>query len=190
MEVTVGISNRHVHLTKEDFISLFGEETVLEEVRPINQPGQFASNCFVTLKTDKDEIEKVRVLGPLRSYTQIEISKTDAFKLGINPPVRKSGDVKGSSPITLIGPKGTLNLDEGCILADRHIHILPKQAELYGLSSLEEVAVLLPGEKGGILYHVHLRISENSYYEMHLDTDDANAHLLKNGDIVKIVKIR
>lgn len=190
MEISVGISNRHVHLRKEDFIKLFGEQCVLESIKPINQPGQFASNLCVTLKTEKDIIENVRILGPLRSYTQVEISKTDAYKLGLNPPVRKSGDINDSSPITLIGPKGTLELNEGCIIADRHIHILPKQAELYGLSNLEEVAVLLPGERGGILYHVKIRIDENSYYEMHLDTDDANAHLLKNGDIVKIVKIR
>jgi len=190
MEVSVGISNRHVHLKQEDFIKLFGEECVLESIKPINQPNQFASNLCVTLKTEKDIIENVRILGPLRPYTQVEISKTDAFKLGLNPPVRKSGDINGSSPITLIGSKGTLELNEGCIIADRHIHILPKQAEMYGLSNLEEVAVLLPGERGGILYHVKIRIAENSYYEMHLDTDDANAHLLKNGDIVKIVKIR
>jgi len=190
MEISVGVSNRHVHLTQEHFVKLFGIEAVLESKNKINQPGQFASNSLLTLKTEKGQIENVRVLGPLRSYTQIEISKTDSYKLGINPPVRKSGDVKGSAPITLIGPKGSLELEEGCIIADRHIHILPKQAEIYGLSDLEEVSVLIPGERGGILSHVSLRIDNNSYYELHLDTDDANAHMLKNGDIVKIVKVR
>ena len=190
MEVSVGISNRHVHLTQEHFIELFGLDAVLENKNSINQPGQFASYSLVTLKTEKGQIENVRVLGPLRNYTQIEISKTDSYKLGINPPIRKSGDVKESCPITLIGPKGVLELNEGCIIADRHIHILPKQAEVYGLSDMEEVSVLIPGEKGGILSHVRLRISDNSYYELHLDTDDANAHMLKNGDIVKIVKVR
>lgn len=188
MEVTVGISNRHVHLTKEHYEILFDEE--LTEYKKINQPGQFASNSFVKLVGPKGEIDKVRVLGPLREYTQIEVSKTDAFKLGVNPPVRMSGDVLNSSPITLVGPKGTLELNEGCIIADRHIHMLPNQAKMYGLENIDEVAVLLPGEKGGILYHVKLRVSENSYYEMHLDTDDANAFLLKNGDIVKIVKVK
>lgn len=190
MEVSIGISNRHVHLTEEDFKVLFGEEAVLEVHKKINQPSQFASTSFVTLKGQKGEIENVRVLGPYRSYTQVEISKTDAYKLGVNPPVRMSGDLKESSPITIIGPKGTLELEEGCIIADRHIHMLPKQAEMYGLKDLEEVAVLIPGEKGGILYHVKLRVSENSYFEMHLDTDDANAHLIKNGDFAKIVKVR
>jgi putative phosphotransacetylase len=189
MEVSVGVSNRHVHLTEEDFKILFGEEATLEVYKPINQPGQFSSTSFVTLKTKKDTIEKVRVLGPFRTYTQIEISKTDAYKLGLNPPVRTSGDIKGSEAITLIGPKGTLEKKEGCIIADRHIHILPSQAEMYGLNNVEEVSVMIPGEKGGILSHVKIRISEQSYYEMHLDTDDANAHFIKNGDIVKIVKI-
>lgn len=190
MEVSIGVSNRHVHLNEEDFRILFGENDVLQEHNPINQPGQFASTSFVTLKTDKDIIENVRVLGPLRTYTQVEISKTDAYKLGINPPIRTSGDIEGSEAITIIGPKGTIEKKEGCILADRHIHILPKQAEMYGLKDLEEVSVMVSGEKGGILSHVKIRISESSYYEMHLDTDDANAHLIKNGDLGKIVKLK
>jgi putative phosphotransacetylase len=190
MEVTVGISNRHIHLTEEDFKILFGEDATLEVEKPINQPGQFASKSFVTLKTEKSEIEHVRVLGPCRSYTQIEISKTDARKLGITPPVRESGDIKDSSPITLIGPNGTLEKKEGCIIADRHIHILPAQVKQYDLEGIDEVAVLTKGEKGGILYHVKLRVSENSYFEMHIDTDDANAHLLQNGSLVQIIKMR
>ena len=149
MEVTVGISNRHVHLTKEDFIFLFGEETVLEEVRPINQPGQFASNCFVTLKTDKDEIEKVRVLGPLRSYTQIEISKTDAYTLGLNPPIRTSGDLEGSEIVTLIGPCGQI-VTNGCIIPDRHIHITKEDKEKYGLNDV--LTVEIGNEKKSLLY--------------------------------------
>lgn len=190
MEVSIGVSNRHVHLTEEDFKQLFGEDANLEEYKPINQPGQFASTSFVTIKTDKDMIEKVRVLGPLRPYTQVEISKTDAYKLGLNPPIRTSGDIEGSEAITIIGPNGTIDKKEGCIIADRHIHILPKQAELYGLKDLEEVSVMVGGEKGGILSHVKIRISETSYYEMHLDTDDANAHLIKSGDLGKIVKLK
>lgn len=190
MEVSVGVSNRHVHLKEEDFYVLFGKEQTLEMVKPINQPGQFASSSFVTIKTEKSEIPHVRVLGPFRPYTQVEISKTDAYQLGINPPIRTSGDLAGSEKVTLIGPMGTLNLEEGCIIADRHIHLLPEQASLYGLNDLEEVSLLVPGEKGGILSHVKLRVKENSYYEAHLDTDDANSHMIKNGDLLKIVKIR
>lgn len=187
MEVVIGVSNRHVHLTKSDYKILFGDEE-LTSFKPINQPGQFASNQFVTLKNGDKTIEHVRVLGPFRKYTQIEVSKTDARLLKLNPPVRMSGELAGSSPITLIGPKGELNLSEGCIIADRHIHMLPEQAKLYGLEGVEKVSVMLNGEKGGIINNVYLRIAPNSYYEMHIDTDDANAHLVNNGDIGIIIK--
>ena len=187
MKVTVGISNRHVHLTKEDLATLFGDDYELEVVRPINQPGQFASNSFVTVKTEKSEIEHVRVLGPVRAYTQVEISMTDAYKLGVRPPIRDSGDLEGSSPVTLIGPKGELHLDKGLILADRHIHITPKQKEMYGFKDVDYVSVAIPGEKGGIINNVRLKVLEESYFEIHLDTDDANAFLLHDGDIVEII---
>ena len=188
MKVTVGVSNRHVHLKQEDLEYLFGSGFELEEVRPINQPGQFASSSFVSIKGPKGVIEKVRILGPVRPYTQVEIAKTDAYKLGVNPPVRTSGDLKGSSPITIIGPKGELELSEGCILADRHIHILPVQREMYGLVGIDKVSVRLLGEKGGIIENVYIRETDTSYYEMHIDTDDANAHLVSNGDIAEIIK--
>ena len=187
MEVVIGVSNRHVHLKKEDYEILFGN-LVIKKKKKINQPGQFASNSFVTLKNGDNEIKNVRVLGPFREYTQIEISKTDSRALKLNPPVRKSGDLKESSPITLIGPNGKLELEEGCIIADRHIHMLPEQAKLYGLEGIEKVSVLLKGEKGGIINNVYLRVAPNSYFEMHIDTDDANAHLIENGDIGTIIK--
>ncbi len=188
MKVTIGVSNRHVHLKEEDMITLFGENFQLEELRPIHQPGQFASTSTVTLKGEKRQLDNVRILGPTRSYTQVEISKTDAYYLGINPPVRMSGDLKGSSPITIIGPKGELHLKEGCIIADRHIHILPKQRKLYDLEGIDKVSVRLFGEKGGVVDDVYIRESETSYYEMHIDTDDANAHLVTNGDMAEILK--
>lgn len=187
MKVTIGVSNRHIHLKQEDFDYLFGENYSLEKVRPINQPGQYASSSFVTLKGEKGTIENVRVLGPIRPYTQVEISKTDAYKLGVNPPVRKSGDLKESAPITIIGPKGTLELNEGCIIADRHIHVLPEQRKQYELEGKDTVSVRLFGPKGGIIEGVHIREADNSYYEMHIDTDDANAHLVGNGDIAEII---
>lgn len=187
MKVTVGISNRHVHLTDEHLKVLFGNDYKLNIVRPINQPGQFASDAFVTIKTEKSQIEHVRVLGPTREYTQVEISMTDAYKLGVKPPVRDSGDIKGSLPVTLIGPNGTLYLKEGLILADRHIHMTEKQKELYGFKDIDFVSVLIPGEKGGIISNVRLKVTEKAYYELHLDTDDANAFLLHDGDIVEII---
>ena len=187
MNINVGISNRHVHLTKEDLEILFGEGYELTKKIDVNQPLQYAAVETVTIKTNKDEINNVRILGPVRTYTQVEISKTDAFKLGINPPVRTSGDLKESAGITIVGPKGVLKLNEGCIIADRHIHITPNQVKEFGLDK-EEVSVKINGIKGGILEQVHLKIDENSYFELHLDTDDANAHLISDGDIVEIIR--
>lgn len=188
MKVSIGVSNRHVHLTEEHFHILFGKNCEFNKVKDLNQPTQFASDCFVTIETQKSKIEKVRVLGGFRNYTQVEISKTDAYQLGIHPPVRSSGDLANSAPITIIGPKGKIELESGCIIADRHIHITPKQQELYGLQGKEEVSVLLDGIKGGILFHVHLKVDELSYFEMHLDTDDANAFHVKQGDIATILE--
>ena len=187
MKVSIGVSNRHIHLTKEHLEILFGNNFELEKRNDLTQPGQYASSSLVTIKTEKSEIENVRVLGPVRTYTQVEISKTDAYKLGINPPVRDSGDISGSSSITIIGPVGTLNLEEGCIIPTRHVHILPSQLKIYGLEEKDTVSVRVDGEKGGILNNVNLKVSEDSFFELHLDTDDANAHFIKNGDIGEIL---
>lgn len=187
MEVTIGVSNRHVHMTKEHLEILFGKDFELENIKNLNQPTQFSSSSKVTIIGPKGQIEGVRVLGGVRSYTQVEVSKTDAFKLGVNPPVRESGEIEGSEPITIVGPKGEIKLNEGCIIASRHIHITPKQVEMYGLSGINFVDVLVGGIKGGILTNVSVKVSELSYFELHLDTDDANAHLIKDGELGKII---
>lgn len=187
MKVSIGVSNRHVHLTKEHLNILFGENFELEKRNDLSQIGQYASTSVVTIKTEKDKIDNVRILGPVRSYTQVEISKTDAYKLGLNPPIRNSGDLKGSCPITIIGPNGSIDLDEGCIIATRHIHILPSQMKMYNLEGKEKVNVKLNGEKGGIITNVYLKVSEDAFFELHIDTDDANAHLVKSGDIGEIL---
>lgn len=187
MKVSVGVSNRHVHLNEKDLNILFGEGYELTDIGSLTQPGQFKAKEVVTIKTQKSEINNVRVLGPVRNYTQVEISKTDAYKLGLNPPVRNSGDLDGSEEITIIGPNGSFTTS-GCIIAARHIHILKEQIELYGLENVDKVDVLIPGEKGGIISNVYIKEAPNSFFELHLDTDDANAHLLKNGDIVEIVR--
>lgn len=189
MKVQVGVSNRHIHLTKDAYQILCGDKEI-EVLRPINQPGMFASTDVFTIKTEKAEIAKVRLLGPFRDYNQIEISRTDAYKLGLNPPIRTSGDIVGSSPITIIGPKGELHLDEGCIIADRHIHLTEEMKKFYHLDGRDKVNVLVGGEKGGIMFNVDLKVSDQAYFEMHLDTDDANAFMLKQGDIVEIIDIK
>ena len=186
MEVILGISNRHVHLTEEDYKVLFGDEP-LGVVKELVQPGQFSSDKKVSIKTEKRTIDNVRLLGPLRSYTQVEISKTDAYKLGLNPPVRNSGDLMDSEEITIVGPKGEITTN-GCIIATRHIHLSEEQMKYYKLEGKEIVNVLLPGEKGGIITNVYLKTAPNSFFELHLDTDDANAHMIKSGDIVEILE--
>lgn len=186
MKVQVGVSNRHIHVTEEHYKILFGDKKIVN-IRDLNQPGQFASSDLVTLKTDKSTIENVRLIGPCREYTQVEISRTDAYKLGLNPPVRESGDLKGSSPITIIGPNGSIDLKEGCIIADRHIHVDDNIIKYHHLEGVKEVNVLVHGEKGGVLSHVHLKHSKEAYFELHLDTDDANGFMLKQGDIVDIL---
>ena len=128
MKVTVGISAHHVHLTKEDLEILFGEGYELTVNRNINQPGQFASNEFVTIRTPKSEIAHIRILGPVRSYTQVELSKTDYIKLGLDAPIRESGDVENSAKVTIIGPKGMIEREAG-IIATRHIHVPIEDAE-------------------------------------------------------------
>ena len=187
MKVSVGVSNRHIHLTKEDYVKLCGNKEI-EKLRDINQPGMFVTTDIFTIKTEKSEIPNVRLLGPLRSYSQVEISRTDAYKLGLNPPVRTSGDLKGSSPITIAGPNGELNLDEGCIIADRHIHVTEDMKKFYHLEGKNKVNVLVGGKKGGIMFNVDLKVSDEAYFEMHIDTDDANAFMLKQGDIVEIIE--
>jgi putative phosphotransacetylase len=186
MEITVGVSNRHVHLNEESYKELFGDAP-LECIKEINQPGQFSSNQKVTIKTEKGEIENIRILGPLRIYNQVEISKTDAFKLGLNPPVRDSGDLAGSERITLVGPNGEIVLEEGCIIATRHIHINPSQIQEFGFEGMTKVKVKLNGQKGGIIDNVYLKVAEQSFFELHIDTDDGNSHLVNQGDVCTII---
>lgn len=180
MKIKVGVSNRHVHLSKSDFEKIFNEGTKFENIRDLTQPGEFASNLKVTLKTDKDIIENVRVLGPLRNYTQVEISKTDAYKLALNPPIRESGDVLNSEDITIIGDN-EIKVSSCCIIATRHIHATNEDLIKYNLDPNKKYSVRVFGEKGGVLDNVSIKVSDNYSFEMHVDTDDANAHLIENG---------
>lgn len=185
MEVSVGISNHHVHLTDNDFKKLFGN-LELEIKRKLNQPGQFASNLTVDIKGPKGILENLRVLGPNRDYTQVEVSKTDCYKIGIDAPVRDSGDLEGASVVSIIGPNGIV--EKPCaIIADRHIHVDKNILKENSLVGIKEVSVKILGEKSGIINHVRLKESKEAYFELHLDTDDGNAFLLKQGDIVEII---
>lgn len=184
MKIKVGISNHHIHLKEEDLKKLFGEEHKLEIYKPLKQPGQFASTSLLDIKTDKGVIKNVRVLGPVRPYTQVEISQTDAYKLGIKPPVRDSGDLNDCPCVTIIGPKGSISVN-CCIIAHRHIHLTKEQKEQYNLEDF--VSIKVQGPKGGILSNVKCKVSDEAYFELHLDTDEANALDLKNDMEVEII---
>lgn len=185
MDVTVGVSNRHVHLNKDDFLILFGHLTQLEKRNNLNQPTQFASTLKVTLKSPKSEIENVCVLGPLREYTQVEICKTDAYKLELKPPYRDSGDLNDSETITIVGSIGQITKSNCCIIPTRHIHV-EENNTLF--NDKEIVKIKVKGMKPGIMDNVHIKKQPNSKFELHLDTDDANAFNLENGNIVEIIK--
>lgn len=173
-KIPIGISARHVHLTKEHVDILFGKGHQLHKKKEL-MGGQFASEEQVTLVGTKlRAIENVRILGPERKATQVEVAKTDAIKLGINPPVRDSGNVKGSAPITIVGPKGALYLEEGCIIAKRHIHMSPADAKKFGVKDGQIVKVKFGTERGGIFEEVLIRVHESFTLEMHIDTDEAN----------------
>ena len=188
MKVIVGVSNRHVHLNKETYDKLFDKE--ITKFRDLDQPTQFAANEKVSIKVNDIIIDNVRIVGPLRDYNQIEISLTDAYRFKVNPPIRTSGDLKGSLPVTIIGPKGEVSLQEGLIIADRHIHITKEQLIKYKLNSNELLVLKTNGKKAGFLKNVHLKVADNSALRVHLDNDDANALGLKTGDEVEILRIK
>lgn len=173
--IPIGISARHVHLTREHVEILFGkgyELTVKKEL----MGGQFASNELVTIVGTKlRAIENVRVLGPERSATQVEVAKTDAIRLGLNPPVRESGDVKDSAPIAIVGPKGAIYLTEGCIIAMRHIHMSTDDAKRFGVEDKQIVKVRFDSGRGGVFENVLIRVHPTFTLEMHIDTDEANS---------------
>ncbi len=181
--VTVAVSNRHVHLTKEIYDKLFDEALSIK--RPLNQIGEFASFQTLTLKGPKGEIPNVRLIGPLRSYNQVEVSRSDAIVLGVNPPVRQSGDLEDSEAITLIGPKGEVTLENACIQAERHIHMNASKAKDLKLKHEDLVNVKIENDKGGVM-EAFVKVSDNGFYELHIDKDDANAFMLNTGDEVEI----
>ncbi len=186
--VPVGVSNRHVHLTQEHVETLFGKGYQLTKKKDL-MGGQYAANEQVTIVGLKlRAIENVRILGPCRKKSQVEISATDARSLGIKAPVRESGNVAGSAPIALVGPKGVLYLEEGCIVAQRHIHMTPADAAASGCKDGDIVSVMAENERGTVFNHVKIRVDESFSLEMHIDTDEANASRIAQGDTVRIIK--
>ena len=180
--IPIAVSARHCHLTKETFETLFGRGAEPTMDKPLVQPGQFACKERVNLIGPRNRIDSVRVLGPLRSVNQVEVARTDEFRLGVDAPVRDSGNVACSAPITLEGPAGTVKLKEGLICARRHIHMHPDDAAQFGVADKDEVSVsIVGGERSLIFGDVLIRVKDSYVLEMHIDTDEANAAELGSG---------
>lgn len=188
--VPVGVSNRHVHLSQADLDTLFGPGYRLTSIKELGQPGQFAAKETVTIIGPKGSFENVRILGPVRPKSQVEISLSDSFRLGVKAPIRESGQLENTPGLQLCGPLGTLELPCGAIVALRHIHATPEIAKRMGICDKEIVEVETCSERRCVLGNVLVRVSEKSALEIHVDTDEANACGLKNNDYVLIRKCR
>lgn len=188
MKVPVGVSGRHIHLSQADLEALFGAGYELTPIKDLSQPGQFAAKETVTLVGPKGVIERVRVLGPVRAQTQVEVLAGDTFKLGVPACVRMSGKLDGTPGVTLSGPRGTVALREGVIVAARHIHMTCAEAAERGLHDGEVVSIVAPGLRGGRLDNVIVRANDSSALDCHIDTEEANALQLKNASEVEIVR--
>jgi putative phosphotransacetylase len=185
--VPAASSNRHVHLSRADLETLFGAGYSLTELRPLSQPGQIACEETVTLVGSKGSIAGIRVLGPERKETQVEVSVTDSFKLGIKPVVKMSGELDNTPGAKLIGPRGSVELQKGVIVAARHLHLSADQARGFNLQNGDVVKLRYNGFRPVIFENVIVRSGDGHEMEVHLDTDEANAALIKNGDYMEII---
>ncbi len=188
--LTVNVSARHMHVTKEDLAKLFGEGYQLTPLRPLFQEGHFAAKETVTLIGPRSRlISNLRILGPCRDHSQIELAFTDAISLGVeNLPVRISGDIAGTPGAYVMGPKGMIELKQGVIRAAMHVHMSPEDAEFYNVRHLEVMKLRIGGKAGLTFNNVHVRISPKARLEVHMDTDEANAcglHLTPNIELIK-----
>ncbi len=188
-KVPVGISNRHIHLSQEHIEALFGVGYSLTKMKDLSQPGQFACEETVTLIGPKGTIPGVRILGPARKSSQVELSSTDTFKLGVKPPVRDSGKIEGTPGIDVEGPKGLVHLEQGVIIAARHLHMTPEDALKYSLEDGQHVQAIVQGPRGGVLEKVLVRVNPDYSLDLHVDTDEGNAFGLVNGQQLEIYSI-
>lgn len=186
--VPVGISNRHIHLSQTDLHTLFGDGYQLTKIKDLSQPMQYACKETLIIGGPKGAIEKVRILGPARNETQVEILQADCFKLGISAPVRLSGELQGTPGITLIGPKGSIILSQGLMIAQRHIHMTTEDAERFGVTDGEQVSIKIDGIRGGTYANVVIRANNASALECHLDMEEANSMNLTANSQIMIIK--
>ncbi len=188
-KIPIGVSARHAHVTQEHLEILYGEGHQLTVHAPLYQPGAFAAKETLTVVGRRMQaIEGLRILGPVRDYSQVELAQTDAIRLGLNPPIRDSGDLAGSESIVLIGPKGSIHLEEGAICATRHIHMTPQDAAHWGIHGRDLLKVRIPGERALTFENIHPKISPSYVPQMHLDTDDANAAGLRGGEGIELLR--
>lgn len=189
-KIPVGISGRHAHLTQEHLDILFGKKDYqLTKLKDLSQPGQFACEEKIDVVSPEGKVlAGVRILGPARPESQVEVSQSDAIRFKFKAPVRSSGDIKNSGKATLVGPHGQVEIEEGVIIADRHIHFSLEDAKEFGVTDREIVSLKVSGVKSGILDNVLCRVSDKFMLDCHLDTDDGAAFLLNTGDTVELVK--
>lgn len=186
--VLVETSARHVHLSDKDLALLFGEGYALTNKKDLSQPGQFACEERVTIVGPKKELNNVTILGPTRPETQVELSLTDARSIGLSVPVRESGDIAGSAPCKIIGPKGEIEIGCGVIAAKRHIHATPADAEKFGLKDKQVVSVAVENNGRSLVFgDVVVRVSPSYAWAMHIDTDESNAAGVAPGTMGKII---
>jgi len=187
--IPIGISNRHIHLSQADVESLFGAGYCLTKMKDLSQPGQYACKETLTICGLKGAIEKVRVLGPVRGKTQVEILASDCFRLGVNAPVKSSGALTGTpGDVTLVGPKGSVRLQEGLIIAERHIHMTREDAKGLGVCDGQIVSIEVYGTRGGVLHNTLIRANDDSALECHLDMEEANALGVDASSTIEIKK--
>jgi putative phosphotransacetylase len=188
--IKAGVSNRHIHLSAEDIEILFGISHRLTPIKDLGQPGQFACDEKVIIVGPKGSLTGIRVLGPARKATQIEVSRTDAFTLGIKPPIKDSGDHGNTVGLTVVGPKGTIVLKSGVMLAKRHIHMTPEDSLVYGVKDKDIVMVYCKGDgtRKTVFDDVLIRVHPTYALEFHVDVDEANAAILNNNDPVYIIE--
>ena len=186
-KIKIEVSARHIHLKKEDFEKLFGKDAELTVKKELSQPGMFAANETVKIKDEFFEIEKVRIVGPLRSYTQIEMSETEARRFKIDPPLRRSEDIKNTPGMTIIGPKGRIEIEDGVIIAKRHIHMTPKDAEEIDVKDGDLLKVQTKGDRGLVFENVVARVDETYAWAMHIDTDEGNASGISGCENGKVI---
>jgi putative phosphotransacetylase len=188
-KIPVGISGRHLHVSREHLDILFGKDYQLTVLKDLSQPGQYAAHEKVNVLSPQGKLlEGVRILGPERPASQVEISRSDAIRFKFDAPVRSSGDIKGSGAATLIGPNGEVKINEGVIIADRHIHFSPEEAKEFDVQDREIVSLKIDGIKGGVIDNVLCRVHPQFRLDCHLDTDDGSAFMLSTGDLVGLVK--